>query len=180
MLYANYLPFTSVGKPIYRYHVSIAAEGSREPAGRKARHIVRLLLEEHYSANFNGIATDYRSTLISVAKLAEGQFDVRYKDENDEEYPENPNVYKVTIQHIGDINPADLINYLTSTNVGSMLSSKPEIVQALNVILGHHPKIERSVASIGGNRHYSFQEGIKESASLEGGLEVLRGFFISV
>ncbi|CAI7623765.1 unnamed protein product [Penicillium palitans] len=179
-LYANYLPFTSVGKPIFRYHVSIAAEGGREPAGRKARHIVRLLLEEHYSANLNGIATDYRSTLISVAKLAEGQFDVRYKDENDEEYPENPKGYKVTIQHTGDINPADLINYLTSTNAGSMLSSKPEIVQALNVILGHHPKTERSVASIGGNRHYSFQEGLKESASLEGGLEVLRGFFVSV
>ncbi|KAJ6006961.1 hypothetical protein N7522_005312 [Penicillium canescens] len=177
-LYANYLPFTSVGKPIYRYHVSIAAEGGREPAGRKERHIVRLLLEEHYSANLNGIATDYRSTLISVTELAEGQFDVRYKDENDEEYPENPKVYRVTIQHTGHINPADLINYLTSTNAGSMLSSKPEIVQVLNVILGHHPKTERSVTSIGGNRHYTFQEGIKESASLEGGLEVLRGFFV--
>ncbi|OGE47217.1 hypothetical protein PENARI_c054G08329 [Penicillium arizonense] len=143
-LYANYLPFTSVVKPIYRYHVSIAAEGGREPAGRKARHIVRLLLEEHYSANLNVIATDYRSTLISVPKLAEGQFNVRYKDTNDKEYPEYPNIH------------------LTSTNAGSMLSSKPEIVLALNVILGHHPKTERSVASIGGNRHYSFQEGIKE------------------
>lgn len=179
-LYANYLPFTSVGKLIFRYHVSIAAEGGREPGGRKARHIVRLLLEEHYCANLNSIATDYRSTLISVTKVAEGQFDVRYKDENDEEYPENPKVYKVTIQHTGDINPADLINYLTSTNAGSMLSSMPEIVQALNVILGHHPKSERSVASIGGNRHFSLQEGLKESSSLEGGLEVLRGFFVSV
>lgn len=179
-LYANYLPFTSVGKPIYRYHVSIASDGGREPAARKARQIVRLLLEEHYSANLKGIATDYRSTLISVAKLAEGQFDVRYKDENDEDYPENPRVYKVTTQHTGDINPAALINYLTSTSAGSMLDTKPEIVQALNVILGHHPKTERSVSSIGGNRHFSFQEGIMESASLEGGLEVLRGFFVSV
>ncbi|KAJ5471191.1 hypothetical protein N7530_008548 [Penicillium desertorum] len=179
-LYANYLPVTSVGKPMFRYHVSIAAQDGREPAGRKARHIVRLLLEEHYSASLNSIATDYRSTLISVAKLADGQFDVRYKDENDERYPENPKVYRVTTQHTGDINPADLINYLTSTNAGSMLSSKPEIIHALNVILGHHPKTERSVASIGGNRYYSRREGIMESASLEGGLEVLRGFFISV
>ncbi|KAF3388783.1 hypothetical protein F1880_003582 [Penicillium rolfsii] len=67
---------------------------------------------------------------------------MRYKGENDEEYPENLKVYKVTIQHTGDINPgdinpADLINYLTSTNAGSILSSKPEIIQALNVILGH-------------------------------------------
>jgi hypothetical protein len=169
-----------VGKPIYRYHVAIAADGGREPAGRKARQIVRLLLEEHYSANLKSIATDYRSTLLSVTKLTEGQLDVRYKDENDEEYSENPKVFRVTTQHTGDINPADLINYLTSTNAGGMLSSKPEIVQALNVILGHHPKTERSVASIGGNRHYSLQEGMMEKASLEGGLEVLRGFFVSV
>ncbi|KAF7714356.1 Uncharacterized protein PECH_001921 [Penicillium ucsense] len=179
-LYANYLPFTSTGKPIYRYHVSIAAEGGREPAGRKARQIVRLLLEEHFPDKLNSVATDYRSTLISVSKLKDGTFDVRYKDENDEDYPENPKVFKVTTQHTGDINPAELINYLTSTNAGNMLTSKPEIIQALNLILGHHPKTNREVASIGGNRHYSFQGGTMESASLEGGLEVLRGFFVSV
>ena len=179
-LYANYLPFTSVGKPIYRYHVSIAAEGGKEPAGRKARRIVRLLLEEHFPDNLNSIATDYRSTLISVSKLKDGIFDVRYKDESDVEYPESPKVFKVTTQHTGDINPADLINYLTSTNAGELLTSKPEIIQALNLILGHHPKTNREVVSIAGNRHYSFQENVKESASLEGGLEVLRGFFVSV
>lgn len=51
-----------------------------------------------------------------------------------------------------------------------MLSSKPEGVQALNIILGHHPKTERSVASISGNRRYKFQKGLRESASIEGGL----------
>ncbi|KAJ5591873.1 uncharacterized protein N7459_002242 [Penicillium hispanicum] len=181
-LYANYLPLTAVGKSLFRYHVSIAAEASgREPAGRKARQIVRLLLEEHFPNNRNTIATDYRSTLISCTQLPQmGEYDVRYKDENDDDYPENPRVYKVTCQHTGRLDPADLVNYLTSTKAGDLLNSKPEIVHALNVILGHHPKTDRSVVSVGANKHFSLDPATTERASLGGGLEVLRGFFVSV
>lgn len=182
-LYANYLPLNSVGKPLSRYHISIAPDGNRAPMGKKARQIVRLLLEEHFPSNLNQVATDYRSTMVSCVELLkqdEQRFDVRYKDENEEEYPDNPRVFKVTCVRTGTINPADLINYLTSTNAGAMLESKHEIVQALNLIMGHHPKTDNSIISVGANKHYSVHPPTMESRSLGGGLDVLRGFFISV
>lgn len=182
-LYANYLPLTSVGNQLFRYHVAIAADAAgREPVGKKARQIVRLLLEEHFHQNLAKIATDYRSTLISCVDLAldRAEYDVRYKDENEEEYPENPRVYRVTCQETGELDPADLVNYLTSTNAGEMLDNKPEIVQALNMIMGHFPKTERAIVSVGANKHYSLHPNFVEKRSLGGGLDVLRGFFISV
>lgn len=153
--------------------------------GKKARQIVRLLLEEHFPSHLNQVATDYRSTMVSCVELLkqdEEHFDVRYKDENDEDYPEGPKlkVFKITCVRTGTVNPADLVNYLTSTNAGAMLESKHEIVQALNLIMGHYPKTDNSIISIGANKHYSINPSTMESRSLGGGLDVLRGFFISV
>lgn len=183
-LFANYLSLTSVGKPLFRYHVAIAPEGGREPAGKKARQIVRLFLEEHFAGQLKSIATDYRSTLISCVKLPvkeESPYPVRYKDENEVEYSADPKVFQVTCQMTGTLNPSDLVNYLTSTKAGEMLDSKPEIIQALNVIMGHHPKTERSIASVGANKHFGLQSANGgEKQTLGGGLEVLRGFFISI
>lgn len=183
-LYANYLPLTSVGKPLLRYHVSIAPEGGRLPVGKRARQIVSLLLTEHFGNHLNEIATDYRSTMVScveILKDKEEHFDVRYKSEVEEEYPDDDKVkvYRVTCMKTGTVDPADLVNYLTSTNAGSMLESKYEIVQALNLVLGHYPKSERSIISVGANKHYSINPSIMEKRSLGGGLDVLRGFFIS-
>lgn len=149
-LYANYLALTSVGKQLFRYHVSIAdglGKADKAPVGRKARHIVRLFLEEPFPSNRKQIATDYRSTLIACVELLKDEkvFEVRYKDEGQDEYPENPRVYKVACQPTGQISPSDLMDYLTSSNAGSMLESKPEIVAALNIIMGHHPKTHPSL-----------------------------------
>ena len=61
-----------------------------------------------------------------------------------------------------------------------MLESKSEIVAALNMIMGHHPKTDDQVVSVGANRHYSLRQDTMESFNLGGGLSVLRGFFVSV
>lgn len=148
--------------------------------GKKARHIIRLLLEEHFPQQKDSIASDFRSTLVSCVKLKEGKFDVRYKEHMDDDYIEPPRVHQVTCQYTGQVNPADFVNYLTSTNAGAMLESKAEIVSALNMIIGHHPKTDDQVVSAGANRHYSLRKDTMESFSLGGGLSVLRGFFVSV
>jgi eukaryotic translation initiation factor 2C len=181
-LYANYLPLTLPDKQLYRYHIAIAADsaGRAAPVGKKARHIVRLLLEEHFPQQKNSIASDFRSTLVSCVKLTEGKLDVRYKEHLDDDYPETPRVHQVTVQYTGEVNPADLLNYLTSTNAGAMLESKSEILAALNIIMGHHPKTDDQVVSAGANRHYSLRQDSMESFNLGGGLSVLRGFFVSV
>ncbi|KAJ5766223.1 uncharacterized protein N7511_003839 [Penicillium nucicola] len=181
-LYANYLPLSLPNKQLYRYHITIAADtaGRTAPVGKKARQIVCLLLEEHFAQQKRSIASDFRSTLVSYVKLREGTYDVRYKENLLDDYLETPRVHQVTVQHTGQVNPADLLNYLTSTNAGAILDSKSEIVAALNMIIGHHPKTDDSVVSVGANRHYSHRQGVQESYSLGGGLSALRGFFVSV
>jgi hypothetical protein len=181
-LYANYLPLDLPKKRIFRYHIDIAADssGRSAPVGKKARHIVRLLLNEHFANEKSSIASDFRSTLISCVKLKAGKYDVRYKEDLEDDYPETPRVHAVTVQFTGQINPVDLVNYITSTDAGAMLESKEEIVAALNMIMGHHPKTDDEVVSVGANRHYSLRTETMESFNLGGGLSVLRGFFVSV
>lgn len=181
-LFANYFELKSVGKELFRYHVDIAGDSAgRQPTGKKARQVVRLLLDEHFLQYQNSITTDYRSTLISRVELpANRQFDVRYREEHDDEFPENPKVYSVNVQLTGRLNPSDLLNYLTSANASAMFESKAEVVQAMNIVLGHQSKTSPSIASVGANRHYALSTDLSEKYNLGAGLEVLRGFFVSV
>lgn len=180
-LYANYFELKSLGKELFRYHVDVGGDSAgHKPTGKKARQVVRLLLDEHFFQYHNSITTDYRSTLVSRIELPiMGTFDVRYRDEHEDEYPENPKVYKVTCQFTGKLNPSDLLNYLTSSNASAMFESKAEVIQAMNIVLGHQPKSDRSIVSIGANRHYALHPDLTEKCSLGAGLEVLRGFFVS-
>lgn len=180
-LFANYFELKSVGKELFRYNVDIGADANgRQPSGKKARQVVRLLLDEHFLQYQNSIATDYRSTLVSRVELpVQGELDVRYRDEHEDEYPEDPKVYRVKVQPTGKLNPSDLLDYLTSANASAMFESKSDVVQAMNIVLGHQPKTSRSIASVGANRHYALSPGLSEKYNLGAGLEVLRGFFIS-
>lgn len=178
VLYANYFELQSAGKEMFRYAVHITGENRQLPK-KKLQHVIRLLLEEHFSQYQNSIATDYSANLISRVKLEEGEYDVRYRDEL-ADYPEHAKVYRVKCQFTGSLNPSDLLNYLSSTNASAMFQSKEEVVQALNIVMGHHPKSDPYVASIGANKHYSLHSDASERRSLGAGLEVLRGFFVSV
>lgn len=178
VLYANYFELQSVGKEVFRYAVHVAGEDRQLPK-KKLRQVVRLLLEEHFAQFQNSIATDYSSNLISRVKLQEGEYDVRYRDELDD-YPERPKVYRVKCQFTGCLNPSDLLNYLTSTTATAMFQSKEEVLQAMNIVMGHHPKSDPSIASTGANKHFSLHPDLSERYNLGAGLEVLRGFFVSV
>lgn len=176
-LYANYFELKSVSKELYRYHVDIVGD---KPSGKKARQVVRLLLDQHFLQSLNSITTDYRSTLVSRIELpSKGEYEVRYKNEHDDDYPDDPKVYRVVVQFTGKLNPSDLLDYLTSTNASAMFESKEEVVQAMNIVLGHQPKTSMSVASVGPNKHYAISSDVSEKFNLGAGLEVLRGFFIS-
>ncbi|KAH2990860.1 hypothetical protein KXV72_003163 [Aspergillus fumigatus] len=181
-LYANYFELKSVGKELFRYNVDIVADSARaKPTGRKARQIIRLLLDEHLLQYQNSIATDYKSTLVSRVELpSQGQYDVRYRDEHEDDYPEQPKVYRVNCQFTGRLNPGDLLDYLTSANASAMFESKAEVMQAMNIVMGHHPKADRSVVSVGANKHFAIHPNAAERYDLGAGLEVLRGFFVSV
>ncbi|KAJ5638279.1 hypothetical protein N7490_008158 [Penicillium lividum] len=183
-LYANYMPFAAVGKPVFRYHVHIAKDQGKDLPVKKARQVVRLLLEEHFASDIKNIATDYRSTLISCVELRLGgedkKFDVRWKSENEVEYMDEPKVYNVTVGATGTLDPVDLVNYLTSSSVTTPLMHQEQIIGAMNIIIGHQPKTDRSVVTLSGNKHFSLNPAISERMSLGGGLEALRGYFVSV
>lgn len=139
------------------------------------------MLEEHFASNLKSIATDYKSTLISAVELPnKGAYDVRYRDEYEDEYPEDPKIYRVTCQATGSLQPSDLFSYLSSTSAMAMFESKAEILQAMNIVMGHSPKSDRSIASVGASKHFSVHPDSAERFDLGGGLQVLRGFFVSV
>ncbi|KAL2831778.1 ribonuclease H-like domain-containing protein [Aspergillus cavernicola] len=185
-LFANYFELKSVGKGLFRYNIDIDGGSSRKsPGTKKAKQIVRLLLEEHFPELRRSIVSDYRSTLISHLKILDQEqepvtFDVRYRGDYEEEYPEKPEVYRVICQFTGRLYPADLLNFLTSSDAAAMFESKADILQALNIAVGHHPKSSTDIASIGANKHYAINDAMAEKINLGAGLEALRGYFVSV
>ncbi|RYC61800.1 hypothetical protein CHU98_g4419 [Xylaria longipes] len=169
---------------LYRYSVSIAAaaKGRAPPVGKKAKRIIQLLLEEHFLPQKQNIAADFKSNLISRDELdvKEDEYIVTYRSEEEDSPAPNATQYRIRIQFTGSLTLSELINHLTSTQAGLMFGSKDEIIQALNIVLGHHPKAEPSVATIAANRHFSINATAQDRMSLGAGLQVIRGFFMSV
>ncbi|KAL4925470.1 putative RNA interference and gene silencing protein (Qde2) [Aspergillus undulatus] len=184
-LFANYFELKSVGKGLYRYNIDIDSGTGRKPASRKAKQIISLLLEDHFPQTRASIVTDYKSTLIShLSILDQGQesatFDIVYRGELEDGLSASNETFRVTCQFTGRLDPADLLNYLTSTNAASMFNEKADILQALNIVIGHYPKTAASIASHGANKHYAINDGTAEKYNLGSALEALRGYFVSV
>ena len=185
-LFANYFELKSVGKSLYRHSIEIDALSAREPAPKKARRIICLLLEEEPFSEFRpSIVTDYRSNMISHLKILDQQqgpvtYDIVYRGEHEDEPPKKVEKYRVTLKFIGQVDPTTLLNYLTSSNAAQMFEEKADILQALNIVAGHYPKSSTSIASVGANKHYAIQAGAAERFNLGAGLEALRGYFASV
>ncbi|KAL4943808.1 hypothetical protein BDV06DRAFT_234280 [Aspergillus oleicola] len=184
-LFANYFEMKSVGKGLFRYNIDIDHGTAPQPAAKKAKQIISLMLEEHFPQTRASIVTDYKSTMIShLQVLDQGQesatYDIVYRGEFEDEPPRRVENFRVTCKYTGRLDPANLLNYLTSTNAAAMFEQKAEHLQALNIILGHYPKTATSTASHGVNRHYAIDDGIAERFHLGAGLEALRGYFVSV
>jgi eukaryotic translation initiation factor 2C len=184
ILWTNYFKLDSKSDlELYRYSIDIAADHKgNAPTGKKAKRIMQLLLEEHFPSQGHSIATDFKSNLISRIELEieEDEYVVTYRSEDEDTPAPNAKQYRCRIQFTGSLTLAELINHLTSTQAGLMFGSKDEIIQALNIVVGHHPKSEPSIASIGANRHFDLNPGPQDRMSLGSGLQVIRGFFMSV
>ncbi len=184
ILWTNYFNlYSNNDLELYRYSVNITAGGKgRVPVGKKAKRIIGLLLEEHFLPRKYNIATDFKSNLISRDELdvKEEDYIVTYRSEEEDSPAPNATQYRIGIRFTGSLTLSELINHLTSTQAGLMFGSKDEIIQALNIVLGHHPKAEPAVATIAANRHFSMNATAQDRMSLGAGLQVIRGFFMSV
>ena len=148
---------------------------------KKARRIVQLLVEENFLSSGLDVATDYKSNIISRRKLqSEDEYLITYRAEEEDEPAPNATKYRIQIQLTGSLSVVELINHLTSSHAGSMLASKEEMIQVLNIVMGHYPKAVATVASVTRNRHFNLNPSTQDMVSLGGGLQVIRGFFMSV
>jgi hypothetical protein len=89
-------------------------------------------------------------------------------------------MYRVQLQYTGALTVSELIDYLTSTQAGALFGSKEEIIQALNIVVGYHPKASSAIASVGANKHFRLDAAASERFNLGAGLLAIRGFFVSV
>ena len=58
-----------------------------------------------------------------------------------------------------------------------MFLSKPEVLQALNIVVGYYPKTSEETIPLGSNKHFNIDPSSVERFDLGAGLEVLMGFF---
>jgi eukaryotic translation initiation factor 2C len=187
-LFANHMRIMLTGNlMLHRYDIGFPAKiqepGVMEPTGKKRKRLVELLLQEHFSGNSHDLASDYKAILISKVQLSlneTGVYPVVYRSENEDAPDEGAKTYQAKLQKTQTHSVNDLTNYLTSTNVGNILTQKEEIIQSLNIIFGHHPKTNPGVASAGANRHYDMSPAPHDTWDLGAGLVAIRGFFVSV
>jgi eukaryotic translation initiation factor 2C len=184
LLWTNYFNLVSDGDLVlYRYNIEIRPEGDgRVPMGKRAKRIVQLLLEEHFLPHGNDVATDFKSNLISRGDLdiEEEGYLVTYRAEDEDDPAPNARQYRIHLQSTGTFTVSELINYLTSSQAGLMFGSKEEIIQALNIVVGHHPKAASAISTVASNRHFDRNAAPQDKMSLGAGLQAIRGFFMSV
>ncbi|KAE8148426.1 ribonuclease H-like domain-containing protein [Aspergillus avenaceus] len=185
ILWANHFEVKSVPKQLYRYHFEISPNDKSKPTGKKAQQIAWLMIHENepFSKHVSNIVTDYKSTLLSnvqiLGKGQEAECDVRYRTENEEEYAADATVYRVRYRFTGILSPETLVDALGNPHQAAKYPNKADVLQAMNIIIGHHPKTDSSIASVGANKHYGLSIPNSKSDLTEG-LDALRGFFVSI
>lgn len=179
VVYANYfklLPAPNLS--LTRYNVEVSPEAT----GKKLKRIFELLLE---LPDFSGLATEYKSILIARQRLDipdDYTVQIQYREEGQDEPLERSTKYHVRVVTPTTLAVSDLVDHLSSS-AGSTFAQKAEVIQGLNVLLGHQPQSAASIVSIGQNRHFSIDRSPRnryDIQDLDGGLESLRGYFQSV
>ncbi|GME64841.1 Argonaute/Dicer protein PAZ [Neofusicoccum parvum] len=178
-LWANY--FELVPKKdlvLYRYDVAVVPEAK----GKKQEQLVRLLLEmAELKPLSSDIVTDYKSTLISRKKLERDEIVVKlqYRAEGEDEPLPNAQTYNIRLKFTNSLSVANLLEYLTSTNMNTRYGDEDAMVQAFNIFMNHHAKSTGNLAAIGKSKTFAVGSD-SEKWDLGSGLDAIRGFFSSV
>ncbi|KKZ64799.1 hypothetical protein EMCG_09303 [[Emmonsia] crescens] len=184
ILYANYFELTAKQDlSLYRYKIVLDPdERGRLPIGRKAKQIIRLLIDQEFYEVSDKIVTDFKSTIISSVELEPLQslpYIVTYRAEDEPTPSANARMYTLSITRSGTLQVGALVDHLSSTHASAIFGGKEEVIQALNIVMGYHPKAAEDIANLGANKHFFINLPDAEKMDLTGGLEVLRGFFSS-
>jgi eukaryotic translation initiation factor 2C len=188
-VFANYFEVTPVKKNITLNRYSVSVEP--EVKGRKLKQIITILLED--CPELMHAVSDFKSNILMTKKLNENIMrTITYRSEGEDAPPGTTvtpatpapggtaRTYVVKVAYTGDFSVADLVSYLRSSDASTRYERKLEIIQVLNILLGHQPHSRQDVISIGGNKHFAITRGSTTSWNLGDGLEALRGYYKSV
>ncbi|KAH8821858.1 RNA interference and gene silencing protein [Xylogone sp. PMI_703] len=182
--WANYFQLAApMNMTLFRYNIDIKPERSaKQPAGKKAKRIIELFIEEHLSQYKDGITTDYRSNMICKTGITieEKEYKIVYRAEDEDAPAPNADSYILYLQATGTLKVSELMDYLTSGHVGALFASKEEVIQALNIVMGHYPKETPGIFSVGANKHFPLAPAASDYRSLGAGMQAIRGFFVSI
>lgn len=186
ILFANYLPMSVAPDMIvFRYKLSLAAAKSSKssslPTGPKIRRLIALLLQQHFSSPSPGVASDFKDHLLSNKKLFDTpskSYSVSYYDETDQMYDGAP-VHELTLTFEVTIPLSALVDHISSSNMAAF-HAHGDHIQALNIILSHHPKLVPTATSFAANKHFRIDNQAQNTTNLDQLLVAIRGFCVSV
>ncbi|KAK0647518.1 Protein argonaute-2 [Lasiodiplodia hormozganensis] len=161
---------------LHRYDIAIAPEAK----GKKHNQLVRLMLDTPDLSPFKpDLVSDFKSTLISRKKLDRDEItlSIQYRAEDEDEPLPNAQMYRIRVKFTNTLSVSELMDYLTSSNMGTRYPDEQPITQAFNIFMNHHAKVSDEVAAIGKNKAFSMGANKFE---LGFGLDAMRGFFSSV
>lgn len=182
VLWTNYFELTGYGDLVlHRYSIAISADrNGKTPEGKKLKRTIQILLEDHLDQYHPNIVSDYGSTILSKQELnVPDHYNVGYRDEEEETPPQDTVVYQIKLQHTGVLSTSELLDYVTSMRTAELFSSRTELLQALNLVIGHYPKSTAGVVSTKTNAHYDTRP-TTVGFDLGASLQAVRGFFSSV
>ncbi|KAH8884705.1 Piwi-domain-containing protein [Thozetella sp. PMI_491] len=196
ILWTNYFKMDLKTPPLWKYDVVASEPKSAEtkseasgntppqdgPKGRKLARLIELALEK-LDLPAHTVASEYKDKVISLVKLSlpeDAVIKVEYLDNRGRAHDWN---MKFNGPHPISVDP--LLEYLKTMrdpqDDGSF-PKFPEIIDALNVILGHSPRVDKNTAAVGQGRFFATDpDRMDETPRMPPGLlTILRGYFQSV
>lgn len=176
---------------LYRYSVDMKLRngtGTEPKIGpKRKKEIIEQLLDEKLMAHKPYVATDFSANLVSSKHLgAEFEnFDYahtyrRIGSDALAAGDARAKVYSIRIQAQGTLTVSQLLNYLNQTRVQDWKDEQQQIISALNIILGHHPKSLSNVSSTSASKHFNTAAAAHDRLNVGSGIEAIRGYFVSV
>ena len=187
-------------KTLFKYSFTLTAKYKASPKdtkkkapaippgrSRKLRQALTLLFEHpDFRMEGLGVATDYASTIITSKQLPTAgnetkEYEVVYREVEDQEPASNPLIYTFKFSFGGLVPTDELLRYLGSTPADSSdFTGKDDTIQALNIIVARTPNLNPGVFQSGTNKFFDYPTDPGEYNELGNGLIAVRGYYSSV
>lgn len=178
LVWTNYFALDLKAMTLYRYAIKVK-KNNKETARNMAKRIIQQLIQDKLKELDIDAVSDFRSTLFARQKLEDNlTFEIVYRAEGEDEPDDDAPVYQVTLEFTGELNMSQLLDYSTSSSGGLELSQSQELLQALNIAVGHNSRTASDVVTVGRNLRVNTSK-TQDRVSLGGGCEALRAFVFS-